>query len=113
VLEITGEGDVILSNLILSYRTFPCLTGIHHFNTPYLYSFHVIILIIPFPFTLYILTYIHITLSVIATHPTESECLLYLLIIRLLTFFYSYLFTLGLTLISVIATHPTEITYLL
>jgi hypothetical protein len=88
---MTG-GDVILSYLkILShlililnpfgyrYPSFPPGATLHIY-------FHSAVAILTTSFIY--LPYIHTTLSVVYTHPTESEYLLYLLIIPLLIFFY-------------------------
>jgi hypothetical protein len=57
---MTGEGDVILSHLISSYLILsPLSYRLGYPSFPHLHSspsFHIIILIIPFHFTLYILT---------------------------------------------------------
>jgi hypothetical protein len=85
---------VMLSYLYLIFilspsYLFPSITDIHH-SPLYILIF---ILWLPFllpPFNIpYIFTYLRTTLSVIYTHPTESEYSLYLPFIYLLIFFCS------------------------
>jgi hypothetical protein len=93
---MTGEGDVILSNLISSYHLSYLILILNPFGySPFYPYIFIFVLRLPFllsPFhLLYIPTYLRTILSVVYTQPTESEYLLPIIPIfyHLLTLFLS------------------------